>query len=762
MKIKNIVPDHEVTLTNCESEPIHIPGSIQPHGFLLAVKMVDYSIAFASKNCETYFQLPLNEILGKNLNLFFDKEEINTFTAQYKSDGSEMDRPFVFSLHGKLYSTSAHKSADTVVLEMEPFAEEHSYLPELYIQTKRFAYHTERSDNLKNLCQDIANETKLITGYDRVMIYRFDKDFNGEVYAESKREDLEPFFGLHYPHTDIPVQARELYLRNHIRMITDVGYEPVPLYALEKEAGAAITLDLSLSFLRSVSPIHIQYLKNMGVAASFSISLIHNKKLWGLISCHHDTPKYVPYHARLVAHLQAIFLQSQIEVRQVADEFEISKETNKRLQELNEHFTKKQSIIGNETTFQLLKNLLHADGLAIIHKGNFFTSGVVPAKEEMQLMVEWLLKNIKNKNFNTTRFADYYLPAKAMSNSVAGICYQQLSISPGNAILWMRREIQTTKLWGGDPTKAMLLNNKNNLITPRKSFAAWSESVKYQSTEWQRPELNAAEAISLVVQRQLHLTDLIAEEEKYRSLNEKLQKSNDELANMNWISTHDLKEPLRKIQMYASIILEKYSTEIPDIVSSNIVRMQTSAAKMQRLIEALVSYSSLMHDSARFEKVDLNGVMKEVIMDLKEELEENGATIDLSNLPTVNGINFQLHQLFVNIISNAIKFAKQDEPVIIKISCTKFTTEPITIAGEPPKHWFKLTFADNGIGFNNSFKNDIFKVFNRLNTNQYMGSGIGLAISKKIVENHNGTITATGELNKGAQFDIYLPAGQNN
>lgn len=758
MKIKNLVPDHEVTITNCESEPIHIPGSIQPHGFLLAVKMLDYSISFASKNCETYFQVPLNEILGKNLNLFFDKKEIDTFTAQFKFDGSEMDRPFIFSLHGKLYTTSAHKSADTLVLELEPFVEEHSYMPELYIQTKRFAYHTERSDNLKNLCQDIANETKLITGYDRVMIYRFDKDYNGEVYAESKREDLESFFGLHYPHTDIPAQARELYLRNHVRMIADVGYEPVPLYALEEDGGSVIALDLSHSFLRSVSPIHIQYLKNMGVAASFSISLIHNKKLWGLISCHHDTPKYIPYYARLTAHLQAIFLQSQIEVRKVADEFEITKEANKKLQELSEQFTKEQPFIGNEVTLQLIKNLLHADGLAIIHNGHFFTSGTVPAKQEMQLMVDWLFKNIKNENFNTTRFADDYLPAKALSNSVAGICYQRLITLPGNAILWMRQEIQTTKQWGGDPTKAILLDEKNNLLTPRKSFAAWSESVKHQSTKWQRPELNAAAAISGVIQRQLHLSDLIAEEEKYRNLNEQLQKSNDELSNMNWISTHDLKEPLRKIQMYASIILEKYSNEIPEIVNSNIVRMQASAAKMQRLIEALVSYASLMHDSARFEKVDLNSVVKEVVMDLKEELEEKSATIHVSTLPTVDGISFQLHQLFVNIISNAIKFAKQDVPVVVKISCTTFTTESASIAGESPKHWFKISFADNGIGFNNTFKTDIFKVFNRLNTNQYIGSGIGLAISKKIVENHNGTITATGELNKGALFEICLPA----
>lgn len=757
MKIKNLVADHEVTITNCESEPIHIPGSIQPHGFLLAVKIVDYSIAFASKNCEIYFQLPLNEIIGKSLNLFFDAAEINAFTAQYQFDGSEMERPFVFSLQGKLYSTSAHNSGDTFILEMEPFAEEHNYLPELYIQTKRFAYHTERSDNLKNLCQDIANETKMITGYDRVMIYRFDKDYNGEVYAESKKDDLEPFLGLFYPHTDIPAQARDLYLRNHVRMIADVGYEPVPLFALEEESGAAITLDLSLSFLRSVSPIHIQYLKNMGVAASFSISLIHNKKLWGLISCHHSTPKYIPYYVRIAAHLQAVFLQSQIDVRQVADEFELTKETNKKLQHLSEQFAKEQPVISNESTLQLLQNLLNAGGIAIIHKGNLFTAGIVPPKAEIQLMTDWILKNIKNEHFSTSRFADDYLPAKSMCNSVAGICYHQLGLLPGNAIFWMRPEIQTTKLWGGDPNKAILLNEKNNLITPRKSFAAWSESVKCQSTEWLRPELDAADAISLVIQRQLHLIDLIEEEVKYRSLNEKLQKANDELANMNWISTHDLKEPLRKIQIYASIILEKHSNEIPDIVNENIVRMQASAAKMQRLIEALVSYASLMYEEAKFEQVDLNSVIKEVVVDLKEDLEEKGVIIEISALPTVKGINFQLQQLFVNIISNSIKFANQDVPLIIKISSTKTTDNPASTTGEPLKQWFKITFIDNGIGFNNKFKNDIFQVFHRLHTSQYTGSGIGLAVCKKIVESHNGYIIATGETGKGAQFDIYLP-----
>lgn len=757
MKIKNLIPDHEITITNCESEPIHIPGSIQPYGFLVAVKIVDYTISFASKNCEVLFKLPLTEILGKNLQQFFDSAEINDFKAQYKFDGSEMERPFVFAIDSKLYSTSAHKSGNTIVFEMEAFENFHTQLPDLFIQTKRFAYHTEKSDNLKNLCRDIANETKLITGYNRVLIYRFDKDYNGEVFAESKEENLEPFLGLSYPHTDIPVQARELYVRNHLRMIMDVEYQPVPLFALENDGDAENTLDLSLSFLRSVSPIHIQYLKNMGVAACFSISLIHNNKLWGLISCHHSTPKYIPYYVRLASHLQAVFLQSQIDVRQVADEFELTKETNKKLQGLSEQFSIEKPLISNEPTLQLLKNLVNADGIAIIHKGKIYTAGTVPSQEVMQSIADWFFDNIKSENFSSSKFSTDYLPAQQINATVAGICYQRLGLTRGHAIFWLRNEMETTKKWGGDPNKAILLNEEKNLLTPRKSFAAWSESVKNQSSEWLRPELNAAAAISLVIQRQLHLIDLMEEEVKYRSLNEKLQKANDELANMNWISTHDLKEPLRKIQVYASIILEKYNSEIPDVVNANILRMQASAAKMQKLIEALVSYASLMYEDAKFEPVDLNTVIKEVVADLQEEIREKNVKIDISTLPTVNGINFQLQQLFVNIISNSIKFAKKDVPLHIKISSSITTDSATNIYEAQSKQWFKITLVDNGIGFNDSFKNDIFKVFHRLNTNQYVGSGIGLAICKKIVESHNGYITAIGEIDKGAQFDIYLP-----
>ncbi len=184
----------------------------------------------------------------------------------------ELARPFVLNYNDKSFHVTAHLSDSVIVLEFEMFSEDKIELPDIFIQMKRFAYHTERTDNLQSLCQDIADETRSITGYDRVMIYRFDKEYNGEVYAESKNENREPFLKLHYPHTDIPVQARELYMRNLVRMVVDVSYTPVPVYTIDDGSNKNTNLDLSMGNLRSVSPIHLQYLKNMNVDATFVIS----------------------------------------------------------------------------------------------------------------------------------------------------------------------------------------------------------------------------------------------------------------------------------------------------------------------------------------------------------------------------------------------------------------------------------------------------------------------------------------------------------
>ncbi len=340
---------------------------------------------------------------------------------------------------------------------------------------------------------------------------------------------------------------------------------------------------------------------------------------------------------------------------------------------------------------------------------------------------------------------------------MAGVFYLPLDSTSENCVLWTRREIEKTVNWGGDPHNAILLNQDAKSLTPRKSFDTWKQSVRYQSKEWLKPEINAAAVICSTIQHKLHLADLKEEETRYLTLNEKLFKANEELANMNWISTHDLKEPLRKIQMYASVILEKQGKEIPESVKVNIARMQSSASRMQLLIEDLLSYTKILNKDNPFVDVDLNVIIKEVLMELKEEIEEKYASVEVSKLPIIKGIPFQIRQLFINLISNSLKFAKSGIPSIIIIKANAIKDKDMNFLKDKSlSQYHKITVEDNGIGFSSTYNQDIFKVFHRLHSKQYSGSGIGLSICKKIAEANGGFIEAIGKEGQGATFNIYF------
>lgn len=756
MAIRNIVSKDNINITNCEHEPIHIPGSIQPFGFLLGLTGTDHLIRYCSENCEGLFGAGPSGILGQPISWFLPQADLDAFWQYFRMKSSEHVRPFVFVIQNRSYHATAYEAGEVLVLELEQLIEEKIELPDIYLHTKRFSYHTQRADNMQRLCQDIAEETRKLTGFDRVMVYRFDKDHNGEVFAECRQEGLEPFLHLHYPSSDIPAQARELYLRNQVRLIADVNYTPSPLWAWDADGTTAKQLDLSLSFLRSVSPMHVQYLKNMGVAASFSVSIIYHGKLWGLLACHHYSgPKHIPYYTRLAAHLQGIFLSSQIDVRLVADEFEIVKKTETKLDDIREQMARHGSSVENENTLGLLKDLINADGFFICYKNRLHKSGTLPSDEQIHSLYHWL-QNKSGTGFKTSYLAKEYEGAKAISNSIAGVLYLSLGRTSGNGVVWTRGEVEKTVSWGGNPNKAVQVNAETNVLTPRNSFEIWKETVQFQSLEWKKAETNAASVICSAIQHHLHLADLMEEEQRYRSLNARLQKANDELANMSWISTHDLKEPLRKIQFYASIVLENNADQIPDSVRMNVTRMQNSAAKMQLLIEDLLSYTRIVNEEKRFVNIDLNAALEEVQSELSEAIEEKEAKLQWSQLPVIKGIPFQIRQLFINLLSNSLKFTVEGRKPLITIS-SEAVRGKFSETSDTAEDYFCIKVTDNGVGFPTAYSADLFKIFQRLHGQQFKGSGIGLAICKKIAEAHNGIITAESVEGEGAVFSIYLP-----
>jgi len=749
MKIKDIVNRDIVNLTNCDQEPIHIPGSIQPHGFLVAFDE-QYKTTFCSANVQQHLGITPAQLLHKELNEVFGTNAAAAISGHLQTLSAVVTEPLVITLHNQKFSAAIHKSNNTWVAEFESLENAEPRLNTVFSQTLQFVQYMQQAQTLQQLCARVAAEIRSLTGYDRVMVYRFDKDYNGEVYAESKRDDLEAFLGLHYPHTDIPVQARQLYIKNLLRIIVDVNYQPVPLYTVDD--GSGNNLDLSLSALRSVSPIHIQYLQNMGVGATLTISLLHEGKLWGLIACHHYSAKYIDHYTRINALLQGHFLTSQIDVRQSAEEYALSNNVNLSLSSLlNDAFVPNRASLQAIISNPALLGLCNAAGVAIVLDDVIYKNGQTPADGEILGITAWAAKKYPHQVFSTSNLAAEY-SGLTQCAVASGIIFCALSSLTEASITWFNPETREEVRWGGDPEKAIVKDE--NGLHPRKSFETWRQVARCQARDWHKPELTAAANYAYGLQK--HITLLLLTEEGLRQkiLAEKLAESNAELEHINWLSTHDLKEPLRKIQMFSSRLLVKEKDLSPD-GNSTVQKMSASARRMQRLIEDLMQYARLNKSSQSFQMLDLNEILEDIQAELADEIAATHATVTIAtNLPVINGVRVFVHELFVNLFRNSLKFTRPGVNPVIQVSCV----DNAYPAPDQSKPFYEIIMADNGIGFENKYSEDIFKIFSRLApTPDSSGSGVGLALCKKIMQIHNGYITAQGSLDNGASFFMYFP-----
>ncbi len=746
MKIKDIVNREIVNLTNCEHEPIHIPGSIQPHGFLLAFDQKSEIIRYCSGNISDYLGADFEQILQKKVSDVLGDPQMQSVRSYIKVKPRPNRLPLVLKLYHQKFSCSIHISNDVVILEGEPIADAEESTGTFYEQTSRFLSYMEETHTLQQLCQLVAEGTRELTGYDRVMIYRFDKEFNGEVFAESCIESVEPFLGLHYPHTDIPVQARELYMRNLLRLIADISYSPVPIYTVDD--GSENTLDLSLSVLRSTSPIHIQYLQNMGVGATLTISLLHEGRLWGLIACHHYSAKTISPEIRLAAQLQGHFITSQIDIRQSNEEYAVARKTNAALEKLSAlKLSQTRESLATIVSQREILDVCNASGVAILFDGNIYKSENTP---DNAVIWELIKKIPEEVNPFVTEAVSQFLSDQIDCSEVSGIVLHRLGTS--GFLIWFRPESLTEIHWAGDPAKAIIKNEKG--LSPRNSFALYKETVKCRSKAWLQPEINSAANYAHLLQTHLNLIMLRDEENRNRELNRILQETNSELENINWISTHDLQEPLRKIQLNASKLLTLRS-DLPPVFDTGLRRMDVAAKRMQTLLIDIMRYMKLNHIEMESGSVDLNILLKDVLSEVADQAADKNAAIEIKELPTISGNVFLLQQLFVNLLLNAIKYSHPGRTPVIQI--TYDGRKPYGDSSEKIIYE-SVTVTDNGIGFEPDFEKSVFKIFTRLqNASQYKGSGVGLALCRKIMTLHKGYIVAKSQPGIFASFTCYFP-----
>ena len=468
-------PKSGVTLANCDREPIHLVGSIQPSGFLLSVS-TDWRVLRASANIEPFLGFAADEAVGQPVNSVLAADLLHDIRGRLQTVAGTgiVERLFGQRLKadGPLFDVAVHISGRETVLEFESAGQRHAPLSVLRSMLAR----VERQTTSRSIYREAARQIRALTGFDRVMVYRFADDGTGEVVAESAVSDLSPFLGLRYPASDIPVQARALNRRNFLRIISDVGAEPVPI--LPSTVPEGDELDLSMSGLRSISPIHLEYLRNMGVRASMSISILQRGELWGLIACHHREPIRLGLEIRSTAELFGQMFSYLLESREREEDAAYELRTREIHDQIATAFAAPEQSLGNIPDFLAgVADYLPSDGVGFYYGGHISLSGITPTRDEFAQLVRFLNKTASGRVFATHHLSELFPPAADYPMRAAGILSIPISRTPRDYVVFFRREVEKTVNWAGEPTKPAIVGPHGVRLTPRKSFEAWRESV---------------------------------------------------------------------------------------------------------------------------------------------------------------------------------------------------------------------------------------------------------------------------------------------
>ncbi|BFM41232.1 ATP-binding protein [Synechocystis sp. LKSZ1] len=746
----NLVSQQDQHLQELEKLAIHTTSQIQAYGMVLVLAEPDLSIVQTSTNCHSLLGISAQQLLGESLESIFDSFQIEPIKEQITAGNLDFINPTKLwaRLDGDNYTVFDavfHRNAENIlILELEPTdsVDSISFLS-FYHLAKVSINELGASASLEEFCQVIVKEVRQLTGFDRVMLYRFDQYNHGDVIAEDKRADLEPYLGLRYPESDIPQPARRLFIHNPIRLIPDAKAPVVELYpALHPSTEQP--LDLTQSILRSASPCHLEYLHNMKVGASLTISLIKDGALWGLIACHHLTPKHVPYELRKACEFLGRVVFADLSAREDTQDYDYRmalKEIQTRL--VDEMTTSPDFIEGLMADRQGLLDLTGAQGAALCFGDRLLLLGQTPSESEVKYLLQWLKGQALDDVFFTQSLASLYSDALGFKEVASGLI--ALPIAERNYLLWFRPEVLQTVNWGGDPSHAfeiVALNNQQVRLSPRKSFERWKETVRLNSLPWKPVEIRAAlELKKAIVNIILRQADELAE------LARDLERSNADLKKFAYVASHDLQEPLNQVANYVQLLEMRYGEQLDEDAAEFINFAVDGVSLMQTLIDDVLAYSKVDVQNAELALTDSHQALDRALANLRRRILENQARITVDPLPAVMADGTQLMQVFQNLIGNALKFRTKTPPEI-HVSAQRLD-----------KAWL-FSVQDNGIGIDPQFFDRIFVIFQRLHTrDEYSGTGMGLAICKKIIDGHRGQIWVESELGQGSTFFFTIPVG---
>jgi diguanylate cyclase (GGDEF)-like protein len=484
---------------SCDVEAIHTPGAIQPHGALVAVDAERLLITHASANLFVFLGLEAGAVLGRPLSEVIGDaacQAFEVFGAQENAATGQL--PSVSGPNGMTLNLQAHRSGTRFCIDIQPEhpdADEAATFTGLLSLLEQFKHAGDSGE----LCDSAVRGIRSATGYDRAMVYRFAKDGHGEVFAEALDPDMEPFLGLHYPAADIPEQGRRLYLRQRIGSISNSSYVPVPLLT-RRFLDDGEPLDLTFSALRSVSPMHLKYMRNMGTAASLTVALVVRGALWGMLVCHHRRPMTASLKVRSVVETVGQILSL---VLGSLDDAEASLERLKRnhgLTALVDHLGAPIPLIDAfRDRQQELLDLVGAAGALVRFSGQVLLVGHTPPSTAAELALDLLWEQAGSEMLAVDDLCERYPKLACCTAQGSGALLLPISADSGDAILWFRPEIRVTVTWGGNPAEHTIVDVGTGSLSPRASFASWEESVSGRSAPWSEIDLAAASELRSAV-----------------------------------------------------------------------------------------------------------------------------------------------------------------------------------------------------------------------------------------------------------------------
>jgi light-regulated signal transduction histidine kinase (bacteriophytochrome) len=726
-------------LNSCAREPIRTPGAIQPYGLILVLDPRTLTVKERAVARADLIET-LGDPLGQSIDTLLGGALASCRPALEALAPGATQFLGAHPVGGHAgHHTLAHRLDDDLIVELEePVPGEPGSLEDLYPAIRAFMGVIERVPSTRELCELAAVQIRQLTGFDRTLVYQFDKEWNGAVVAEDGNGVLPSYLDLRFPESDIPAQARELYRQNRVRLIADSDYQSVPLVRTADTAAAPPT-DLSPAMLRSVSPVHLQYMRNMGTGASMSVSLLREGELWGLISCHNEAPKRVPYHVRTACEFIGQILSLQISLKEraaVVEERIARRAIQVRLLGRMAGDQDFMAALGRDQ--QNLLALTQSAGAAIVHRGECILHGECPRQEQVMQLVQWLTAQQHDGDLICTdRLPLEWDAADAFADVASGVLAISISQIHDSFVLWFRPEVVRTVRWGGDPRK----EDTGLPLSPRTSFEGWKETVRRQSLPWNEVDRDAA------LELRTAIVDIVLRKaEEMAALNEQLLRSNKELEAFSYSVSHDLRAPFRHIVGYSELLWAAAGERLNDSEKRYLDTIVESAQSAGTLVDDLLSFSQMGRSTMGQISMDMTALVQDVRHKLDMEYEGRTIAWTVPNLPRVQADPGMLRLVWQNLLSNAIKFTRDTAHPAIEVGHYRTDTE----------HVFFV--QDNGCGFDMRYVDKLFGVFQRLHhSDEYEGTGIGLANVHRIITRHGGRTWAEGQLGVGAKFFFTIP-----